>query len=92
MIHDSLIRERLVTGDKTAADVTRDIARPILNQPTKSWKIGFTVSLIFLGIFGISLFNTIWINWRPLRLAWQNRFLLLPVQHGCQISNCPQNG
>ena len=60
MIHDSLIRERLVTGDKTAADVTRDIARPILNQPTKAWKIGFTLSLIFLGIFGISLFYTIW--------------------------------
>ena len=60
MIHDSLIRERLVTGDKTAADVTRDITRPILNQPTKAWKIGFTLSLIFLGIFGISLFYTIW--------------------------------
>ena len=54
MIHDSIIRERLVTGDKTAADVTRDISRPILNQPSTAWKIGFTLSLIFLGIFGVS--------------------------------------
>ncbi len=60
MIHDSLIRERLVTGDKTAADVTRDISRPILNQPSSAWKIGFTLSLIFLGIFGVSLFWTVW--------------------------------
>jgi len=37
MIHDSIIRERLVTGDKTAADVTRDISRPILNQPSTAW-------------------------------------------------------
>ena len=60
MIHDSLIRERLVTGDKTAADVTRDISRPILNQPSSAWKIGFTLSLVFLGIFGVSLFWTVW--------------------------------
>jgi molybdopterin-containing oxidoreductase family membrane subunit len=60
MIHDSLIRERLVTGDKTAADVTRDISRPILNQPSSAWKVGFTLSIVFLAIFGISLFYTIW--------------------------------
>ena len=60
MIHDSLIRERLVTGDKTAADVTRDISRPILNQPSKAWKVGFTLSVIFLAIFGVSLFWTVW--------------------------------
>lgn len=60
MIHDSIIRDRLVTGDKTAADVTRDIARPILNNPTTAWKVGFTLSLIFLGIFGVSLLYTLW--------------------------------
>jgi Ni/Fe-hydrogenase subunit HybB-like protein len=60
MIHDSIIRDRLVTGDKTASDVTRDIARPILNNPTTSWKVGFTLSLIFLGIFGVSLLYTLW--------------------------------
>ncbi|NBX87801.1 MAG: hydrogenase, partial [Bacteroidetes bacterium] len=48
------------TGDKSASDVTRDIARPILNNPTTSWKIGFTLSLIFLGIFGVSLLYTLW--------------------------------
>ncbi|PHX92429.1 MAG: hydrogenase [Flavobacteriales bacterium] len=60
MIHDSILRDRLVTGDKTPSDVTRDILRPILNNPSKSWKIGFTLSVIFLGIFGISLLNTLW--------------------------------
>lgn len=60
MIHDSIIRDRLVTGDKTAADVTRDISRPILNQPSKAWKVGFTLSVIFLGIFIVSLFWTLW--------------------------------
>ncbi len=60
MIHDSILRDRLVTGDKTSSDVTRDILRPILNNPSKSWKIGFTISVIFLGIFAISLFNTLW--------------------------------
>lgn len=60
MIHDSILRDRLVTGDKSASDVTRDIARPILNNPTTSWKIGFTLSLVFLGIFGVSLFYTLW--------------------------------
>jgi len=60
MIHDSLIRERLVTGGKTASDVTRDIARPILNKPSTSWKVGFTLSVIFLGIFVLSLFWTLW--------------------------------
>ncbi len=59
MIHDSLIRERLVTGDKTAADVTRDIARPILNQPSTAWKVGFTLPIVFLGIFAVSLFYTL---------------------------------
>jgi molybdopterin-containing oxidoreductase family membrane subunit len=60
MIHDSILRDRLVTGDKSASDVTRDIARPILNNPTTSWKIGFTLSLVFLGIFGVSLLYTLW--------------------------------
>lgn len=60
MIHDSLIRERLVTGGKTASDVTRDIARPILNKPSTAWKVGFTLSVIFLGIFVVSLFWTVW--------------------------------
>jgi molybdopterin-containing oxidoreductase family membrane subunit len=55
-----MIRERLVTGDKTAADVTKDIARPILNKPSTAWKVGFTLSVIFLGIFIVSLFWTLW--------------------------------
>ena len=62
MIHDSIIRDVLVTGNKTPSDVTKDISRPILNKPSTAWKIGFTLSLIFLGIFALSLFNTLWVG------------------------------
>jgi len=60
VIYDSLIRERLVTGGKTTSDVTRDITRPILNKPSTAWKVGFTLSVIFLAIFVVSLFWTLW--------------------------------
>lgn len=60
MIHDSILRDRLVTGDKSAADVTRDISRPILNKASTAWKVGFTLSVVFLGIFAVSLFWTLW--------------------------------
>ncbi len=60
MIHDSIIRPQLVTGDKTLSDVTSEICRPIENKPSSSWKIGFAISVLFLAILGISLFNTVY--------------------------------
>lgn len=60
MIHDSILRDQLVSGGKTPTDVTRDITRPILNKPTTAWKVGFTISVVFLAIFGLSLFWTLW--------------------------------
>ncbi len=58
MIHDSVIRPNLVTGDKTLHDVTTEICRPIENKPSMSWSIGFTISFIFLGLLGLTLFIT----------------------------------
>jgi len=55
MIHDSVIRPQLVTGDKTLHDVTTEICRPIENKPTTSWTVGFILSVIFLGILGLTL-------------------------------------
>ncbi|MFM6982820.1 MAG: NrfD/PsrC family molybdoenzyme membrane anchor subunit [Chitinophagaceae bacterium] len=55
MIHDSVIRPQLVTGDKTLHDVTTEICRPIENKPSTSWTVGFILSVIFLGILGLTL-------------------------------------
>jgi Ni/Fe-hydrogenase subunit HybB-like protein len=55
MIHDSVIRPQLVTGDKTLHDVTTEICRPIENKPSTSWTVGFILSVIFLGILVLSL-------------------------------------
>ncbi len=55
MSHDSVIRPHLVTGDKTLHDVTTEICRPIENKPSTSWKVGFTLAVIFLGLLGLTL-------------------------------------
>ncbi len=51
MSYESPIRETLVTGGKTYADVTRDILRPMENKASKSWWIGFIISAIVLAIW-----------------------------------------
>ncbi len=50
--YESQVREPLVTGAKTYHQVTEDIVRPIEGKPTKLWKIGFTISILFL-LFGV---------------------------------------
>ncbi len=55
MIHDAQIRQPLVTGGKTIHDVTTDITRPILNKPSTAWKVGFTISFIFLLLLVLTL-------------------------------------
>jgi Ni/Fe-hydrogenase subunit HybB-like protein len=54
MSYESPIREPLVTGGKTYADVTRDILRPMENKPSNGWWIGFIISAIVLGIWLIA--------------------------------------
>lgn len=50
--YESQVREPLVVGEKTYHQVTEDIVRPIEAKPSKLWKIGFTISVLFL-LFGV---------------------------------------
>ncbi|MCO6495481.1 MAG: polysulfide reductase NrfD [Bacteroidetes bacterium] len=49
------IRPRLVTKDKSLADVSNEICRPIENKPSTTWKIGFTLAVIFFGLLAFTL-------------------------------------
>src|ERR1043166_4541984 len=51
MLYESPIRETLVEGGKSFADITRDITRPLENKPTKAWWIGFTISSLVLALW-----------------------------------------
>lgn len=55
MIHDSILRQPLVTGGKTISDVTADVTRPILNKPSNTWKVGFTLSFLALCLLILTL-------------------------------------
>lgn len=44
----SAIRETLVTGGKTVADVSHDISRQVEGKPTRLWWMAFGVSLVLL--------------------------------------------
>jgi len=57
---EAQIRQPLVEGNKTIADVSNDICRPIENKPTKLWWLGFTISFFFLMIMVLSLGWTTW--------------------------------
>jgi molybdopterin-containing oxidoreductase family membrane subunit len=50
--YESQVRPPLVEGDKNYHQVTEDICRPVEAKPSRSWWIGFLVSVAFL-IFGI---------------------------------------
>jgi len=52
---EAQIRQPLVEGNKTIADVSNDICRPIENKPTKLWWLGFGISFAFLMIMVLSL-------------------------------------
>ncbi|MCK9481445.1 MAG: polysulfide reductase NrfD [Bacteroidia bacterium] len=49
------IRPRLVARDKTLADVSNEICRPIENKPSTTWKVGFTLAIIFFGLLAFTL-------------------------------------
>src|SRR3712207_2946478 len=56
----SPVREPLVTGGKTYADVTEDVSRQVEGRPTKLWLIAFTIAVILLGFGTYCLFYTWW--------------------------------
>ena len=53
--HDSVLREPLVDGKKSYADVTNDICRPLEARPTPLWYTGFGIALLMLlmGVFSV---------------------------------------
>lgn len=58
MSYEAAIRPKLISGNKTLSDVSKDICRPIENKPTTSWKVGFTISAIFLALLAFTLIYT----------------------------------
>ncbi|WP_066837621.1 NrfD/PsrC family molybdoenzyme membrane anchor subunit [Rufibacter ruber] len=60
MQHVSPIREPLVTGGKTYADITEDVCRQVEAKPNVRWMVALGVSLVFLGIFIYSVYRTLW--------------------------------
>jgi Ni/Fe-hydrogenase subunit HybB-like protein len=59
-MYEAPIREILIKGEKSNADVSNDICRPIENKPTKAWWFGFTVSFMFLIMFVLAIGWTTW--------------------------------
>ncbi|HHL53115.1 MAG TPA: hydrogenase [Flammeovirgaceae bacterium] len=56
----SPIREPLITGGKTMADVSDDICRQVEAKPSKSWLMAFSVALAVLIIGAISVGTLLW--------------------------------
>ncbi len=56
----SPIREPLITGGKTMADVSDDICRQVEAKPSKSWLLAFSVALAVLIIGAISVAILLW--------------------------------
>jgi hypothetical protein len=60
MVAESAIREPLVTGGKTAHDVTQDISSRVEEKPAKSWLLAMAVSLTAFFVGGIAVALTLW--------------------------------
>lgn len=56
----SLIREPLITGNKTYHQITEDLISPTEKTPPRSWVIGFAVSVFFLAVYFFTVGWTIW--------------------------------
>jgi len=56
----SSLRESLITGGKTASDVSEDISRHVENKPTQLWWMAFGVSLVLLGFGVYTMSMTLW--------------------------------
>jgi molybdopterin-containing oxidoreductase family membrane subunit len=56
----STLRESLVTGGKTVADVSHDISRHVENKPNRLWWAAFGVSLAMLGVGSYAVWMLLW--------------------------------
>ena len=60
--YESLVREPLVDGHKTYAQVTEDIISPIERKPGRMWYVGFFFSLALILIYG-AIFMYRWLDY-----------------------------
>ena len=56
----SLIREPLITGNKTYHQITEDLISPTEKTPPLTWVIGFIISASLLGFYMFCLTWTVW--------------------------------
>ncbi|MBK7223667.1 MAG: polysulfide reductase NrfD [Saprospiraceae bacterium] len=56
----SLIREPLITGNKTYHQITEDLISPTEKTPPLSWMLGFIVAVTFLAVFVFTVGWTIY--------------------------------
>ncbi len=56
----SVVRETLVTGGKTVADVSHDISRQVEGKPTRLWWMAFGVSLVLLAYGAYCCWIMLW--------------------------------
>jgi len=56
----SSVRTPLITGGKTAHDVTEDVCRQVEGAPSKSWMLGFAISVGALLVGGYAVFTLLW--------------------------------
>ncbi len=66
----STVRPPLVTGGKTASDVTNDICRQVEGKPSKSWLMGMAISLTVLAI---GLYATVVLLWEGIGVWGLNK-------------------
>ena len=66
----SSIRQSLVTGGKTYADVTQDICKQVEGKPTREWMIAFTISVAVL-LYGTAC--VMWTWWEGLGVWGLNK-------------------
>ncbi len=56
----SPVRETLITGNKTYADVTNDISGPAEGKPGKYWYLGLSIAVAALMVGLLCMFITVW--------------------------------
>ncbi len=61
-MHESIIREPLVTGKPDLRRITDDVLAPVLNKPSKAWWIGFSIAFTFFMVWIISIAYTFWVG------------------------------
>ncbi|QHT66612.1 polysulfide reductase NrfD [Rhodocytophaga rosea] len=56
----SPVRQPLIIGNKTYADITDDVCKQVEGKPTKTWMICFTIAVLTLAYGSYCLFYTWW--------------------------------